>query len=226
MAGKIITIEGLDGVGKSTQIDLMVSRLNHLGVKHKFVHFPMLEKGFYGKIVAEYLRGEFGALNEVHPKLVALIFAEDRNEFKAQLMEWLADDYLIILDRYVHSNIAYQCAKTEGEKDKELLKNWILDFEFNRNQLPRPEMSFFLNVPFSVVENSLKNQREGAERDYLKGKTDIHEDSLTLQKGVMEEYLKMIKEDNTFIKINCFLDEKKWLNPEAIHEKIFNKIIF
>lgn len=224
MSGKIITIEGLDGAGKSTQIELLTNRLAACGIKHQFIHFPMLNKGVYGKLIAEYLRGEFGSIENVHPKLVALLFAEDRNEHKRQLIQWLEDDYLIIMDRYVNSNIAFQCAKTANPTEKIELKNWILDFEFNYNHLPKPDISFFLHVPFNIVESSLKKQRTGSDRDYLNGKTDMHEDSLDLQRNVYKEYLNLLNEQSDFHEIKCFSDDSQWLSPQEIHEDIFEKI--
>lgn len=224
MKGKIITIEGLDGAGKSTQIDLLTKKLNQLKVKHKFIHFPMLNQGIYGKLVAEFLRGEYGSLENVHPKLVALLFAEDRGEHKFKIEQWLEEGYLVILDRYVKSNIAFQCAKLTDENEKEALKNWILDFEFGFHQLPKPEVSFFLNVPIDQIEKSLSNARIGADRDYLEGKTDIHEDSMDLQRNVLKEYLKMLEEHENFHEIACFSDSGKWLAPDEIHQSIFEKI--
>lgn len=224
MTGKIITIEGLDGSGKSTQIELLTKKLNLLNIKHKFIHFPMLNKGVYGELIAEYLRGEYGSVENVHPKLVALLFAEDRKEHKNQLLEWLNDGYLIIMDRYVNSNIAFQCAKTKTEFEKIILKKWILEFEYENNQLPHPNLSFFLHVPFEIITDSLKKNRFGSDREYLNGKVDIHEDSLELQKNVYYEYIKLIEEQDDFFEIKCFSEDSNWLSPEKIHESIFTKI--
>ena len=85
MAGKIITIEGLDGAGKSTQIELLTNKFNGLGIKHKCDHFPILNKVVYGHWLPN-IWGEFGPLENVPPKLVALLFSEDRNEDKRQLV--------------------------------------------------------------------------------------------------------------------------------------------
>lgn len=224
MKGKIITIEGLDGAGKSTQIDLLVNRLTSLNIKHKFIHFPMLNKGVYGELVAEFLRGEFGSIETVHPKLVALLFAEDRKEHKGKLLQWIEEGYLIIMDRYVNSNIAFQCAKIEDLKEKNELKKWILDFEFGVNELPLPSLSLFLHVPFDNIKKSLTHPRVGEDRNYLDGKVDIHEDSLALQRKVYDEYLDLLNEQPDFYEIKCFSNDTDWLPPEAIHESIMEKI--
>ncbi len=224
MTGNIITIEGLDGAGKSTQINLLTDRLTACGIKHRFIHFPMLNKGVYGKLIAQYLRGEFGSIEHVHPKLVALLFAEDRNEYKKQLVQWLNEGYLVVMDRYVNSNIAFQCAKTDNSIEKTELKNWILEFEFDYNKLPKPDISFFLHVPFNIIESSLQKEREGSDREYLNGKTDMHEDSLDLQQKVYKEYLELLNEQSNFYEIKCFSNDSQWLPPHEIHEIIFEKI--
>lgn len=223
MKGKLITIEGLDGAGKSTQIALLTQKLTQLGHRYQFIHFPMLNQGVYGHLIAEFLRGEFGSLDEVHPKLVALLFAEDRNEHKSKINQWLADGYVVILDRYVKSNIAFQCAKLKNEKAKADLKNWILDFEFNYNQLPRPQLSFFLDLPLSVIRSSLSQARTGEDRSYLNGKTDIHEESMELQVNVLQEYKSLLKEYNNFYEIPC-ASPSGWLSPEDIHRQIYDKL--
>lgn len=224
MEGKIITLEGLDGAGKSTQIDLLIQHMTNLNIAHKFIHFPMLNKGHYGHLIAQFLRGEFGELDQVHPQLVALLFAEDRNEHKALLEEWLNEGYIILMDRYVHSNIAFQCAKTFGQTQKEELKTWILNFEFGHNCLPKPDLSMFLHVPFQQIKKSLQVERTGADRSYLKGAIDIHENSMDLQENVYYEYLKMIQADDHLQEIVCFDDNNKWLAVDAIHQRVIAKI--
>lgn len=224
MKGKIITIEGLDGTGKSTQIKLLQKKLEEMGIPNRFIHFPMLNEGIYGTLIAEFLRGEYGNLDEVHPKLVALLFAEDRNEHQFKLKQWLAEGQIIILDRYVKSNIAFQCAKMNQKKEKDQLKKWILDFEFGNNALPRPEASFFLDVPFATISKSLAKNREGDDRSYLNGKKDIHEADMQFQKQVLAEYYRLLKETPGFFKIPCIDSRGKWLPATEIHQLLFSKI--
>lgn len=224
MKGKIITIEGLDGAGKSTQIELLLKYFCDNRVKHKYVHYPMLNNGTYGEIISEFLRGEFGSVDKVHPKLVAILFAEDRKEHKKTIDSWIKDGYWVIMDRYVNSNIAFQCAKLSEENEKKQLKEWILNFEFNHNALVKPTISCFLNVPFAQIKKSLKNTRTGADRSYLQGKKDIHEDSILLQRNVYREYLNLLKEDKNFLEIKCADNNGQWLDPMSIHKAIINKL--
>jgi len=224
MGGKIIVIEGLDGAGKSTQIELLKTKLEIIGIDYKYIHFPMLNQGKYGELIAEFLRGEYGTVKDVHPKLIAVLFANDRKEHLEKINQWLSNGYYVLMDRYVNSNIAFQCAKIEDKFEKEKLKNWILDFEFNYNKLPLPFISFFLNVSLDSISRSLSNVRNGNEREYLNGKQDIHEDSLSLQKKVHEEYLKMLMEQNNFICVDCCDENNHLFNPEYISSLIFNKL--
>jgi len=226
MKGKIIVIEGLDGSGKSTQIELLKAKFEAMKIDYKYIHFPMLNQGEYGKLIAEFLRGEYGALKNVHPKLVAVLFANDRKEHVEKINHWLRDGYCVLMDRYVNSNIAFQCAKLDDISEKEKLKKWILDFEYNYNKLPLPAVSFFLNVSLEVIYNALSNERSGDGRKYLQGKQDIHEKSLTLQKKVHEEYLKMLTEQYNFISIDCCDENNNLLNPKVINNMIFDNLKF
>ena len=224
MNGKIIVIEGLDGAGKSTQIELLKTKFEEIGIDYKYIHFPMLNQGQYGELIAEFLRGEYGTVKDVHPKLVAVLFANDRKEHIEKVNQWLSEGYCVLMDRYVNSNIAFQCAKLEDFSEKERLKKWILDFEYNYNKLPLPAVSFFLNVSLDVISKSLSKQRDGDERKYLKGKQDIHEKSLTLQKKVQEEYLKMLKEQNNLVSIDCCDNNNNLLTPATINNMIFDNL--
>ncbi len=213
-------IEGLDGSGKSTQLELLRKYLRGQEQPFQDIHFPKLNQGYFGDMIAQYLRGEFGGLNEVHPQLVALLFAADRHEHAQTLKNWLADGQILIADRYVNSNIAFQCAKLEDEAEKIALREWILNIEYNYYKIPRPKVSLYLDVPFKAVKKSLTKEREGADRDYLNGKKDIHEADLSFQEKVRQEYLKMVENQDDFHLIKCTDDQGEFLPPDKIHHKI------
>ena len=125
----LLVIEGLDGAGKSTQVKLLQEYLASKGVRYEYLHFPRTDSPVYGDLIARFLRGELGDNNSVNPYLVALIYAGDRADSRQMLENWLNSGVTVILDRYVYSNVAYQCAKLDGWDKKEALKKWILETE-------------------------------------------------------------------------------------------------
>lgn len=200
---KLIVIEGLDGAGKSTQIKKLRDHFSARGLGNEFIHFPRTKAPYFGELIARFLRGEYGQVSEVDPYLVAMLYAGDRRDISPDLYSWLEEGKYVLLDRYVYSNIAYQCAKLEDEKERQKLKKWILDLEFNHFGIPVPAVNIFLNVPFEFTAGKLMNSRSGTDRDYLKGNNDIHESNLGFQKKVRQEYLSTAAEDNTLELIDC-----------------------
>ena len=224
MNKKFIAIEGLDGAGKSTQIKRLIDYVESKGHATKFVHFPRSNEGVFGKMIAQFLRGEFGDVKNVHPQLVALLFAEDRKDFASTINSWLADGNIVLVDRYVFSNMAFQCAKTDGEVAKQILREWIIDFEYNYNRIPKPDLSIYLDVPFSFTKQSLNEKRDGDERAYLHGKDDIHEKDLSLQEAVRKEYAYLIKNEKDITAINCCDAKNNMRSIDAIHQEIIRHL--
>ena len=222
---RFIAIEGLDGAGKSTQIDLLTTYFHKKGIETRFVHFPRSKDGgVFGDLVAKFLRGEFGEVKNVHPQLVALIFAEDRKDFAATINEWLASGYVVLVDRYVLSNIAFQCAKLSTDQEKQELREWINMFEYEYNKIPQPDLSVYLDVPFSFTEQALTQRRKNEDRSYLNGKEDIHEKDFSLQLAVKKEYEILADTDRSITKITCY-DNNNNMRPIAdIHATIVHCI--
>ena len=127
---KLFVIEGVDGAGKSTQIKLLRDFFALKGYVCEYLHFPRTETPWFGELIARFLRGEFGALDEVDPYLVAMLYAGDRKDSSEMIARWLEEDKIVLLDRYTYSNIAYQCAKLDDEDERTKLRKWILDLEF------------------------------------------------------------------------------------------------
>jgi dTMP kinase len=216
----LIVIEGLDGAGKSTQVRLMREYLGRVCPSLEYIHFPRYDAPVYGGLIGKFLRGGFGEIDKVHPQLVALLFAEDRHGAGPGLRRALASGATVLLDRYVYSNVAYQCAKMQNPDDAEDLREWILNTEYGHFDLPRPDLNIFLDVPIGFVEESLSRQRAGSDRGYLQGGHDIHEADLEFQKRVRSFYLRQASLDPSFVVVDCSGPDGKMLPPDDIFAKL------
>ncbi len=217
---KFLVIEGLDGSGKSTQIKLIMKHLEERDIRYRYLHFPRTESPYFGELIARFLRGDFGSIESVDPYLVAMLYAGDRKDSATKINAWLADGYMVLLDRYVYSNVAFQCAKLKSREQQELLRKWILNLEYSYYNIPKPEMNILLDVPFSFTQTKLTSERDGNERDYLKGLPDIHEEDLEFQKRVRDIYLWQAQSSNDLKIISCVDSTGGMLSPEEIFTKI------
>ena len=216
----LIVLEGLDGAGKSTQVRLFREYLGSVCDRLEYIHFPRYDAPVYGGLIGKFLRGGFGSIESVHPQLVALLFAEDRRDAAPQIRRTLQEGGTVLLDRYVYSNIAYQCAKLPTYDEAEDLREWINNTEYGQFGLPRPDLNIVLDVPIGFVEKSLTAQRAGADRGYLRGQQDIHEADIAFQQRVRDMYRRQAALDPHFIVVDCSGPDGEMLPPEVIFNKI------
>lgn len=216
----LIVLEGLDGAGKSTQVRKLLDYLGQKCPKLEYIHFPRYEAPVYGGLISRFLRGEFGPIDQVHPQLVALLFAEDRHGAAPEIKKAIAGGATVLLDRYVYSNIAYQCAKLADTGEAETLREWILNTEFGEFDEPRPDLNIFLNVPIGFVEKNISSERKGSDRAYLHHAQDIHEADIEFQKRVRAMYLRQAEVDKGLQVVDCSDENGEMLPPDAIFAKI------
>lgn len=216
----LVVLEGLDGAGKSTQVRKLKAYLEGICSNLEYIHFPRYDSPVYGDLIGRFLRGDFGSNESVHPQLVALLFAEDRHQAAPGIKKTLSEGGTVLLDRYVYSNIAYQCAKLDNLEERENLREWILNTEYGCFDLPRPDLNIFLDVPIGFVECSLEQSRKGSDREYLHGARDIHEASIEFQKRVRSIYERQASLDPKFIRIDCSDGEGRMLPPDDIFAKV------
>ncbi len=216
----LVVLEGLDGAGKSTQVKKLRTYLESLYSSIEYIHFPRYDAPVYGGLISRFLRGDFGDNETVHPQLVALLFAEDRHGAAPGMKASLAEGRCVLLDRYVYSNIAYQCAKLSCHDEAEELREWIFNTEYGNFELPRPDLNIFLDVPISFVESKLGGTRGGDDREYLNGARDIHEADIEFQKRVRAIYRRQCEIDPRFIRIDCSDEYGRMLPPGAIFDKV------
>ena len=216
----LVVLEGLDGAGKSTQVKKLRNYLESLFGSIEYIHFPRYDAPVYGDLISRFLRGDFGGNEAVHPQLVALLFAEDRHGAAPEMKEILSNGGTVLLDRYVYSNIAYQCAKVKNEAEAEDLRNWIFNTEYGNFELPKPDLNIFLDVPIAFVEQKLKSSRGGQDREYLEGAQDIHEADIEFQKRVRSIYRRQCELDPDFIRIDCSDEYGMMMSPGEIFAKV------
>ncbi len=143
--GKLIAIEGIDGSGKRTQLELLARALESRGFACVTFSFPRYESSF-GQLVAQYLNGDFGPLSAVDPHFSAMLYAGDRLEAKPELDAALSAGKTVLADRYIASNLAHQTARVAPEKRDEFLR-WLQRLEYSLYDLPAEDLVLFLRLP-------------------------------------------------------------------------------
>lgn len=219
-----IVLEGLDGAGKSTQITKLRELFRSRGVESEYLHFPRFDAAVYGELIARFLRGDLGTVDTVNPYLVALLYAGDRADAATTIRGWIAEGKVVIVDRYVYSNVGYQCAKIAPGRERDQLREWILHTEYEEFNIPRPDLSLFLDVPFDFTERKLSEVRKGDDRAYLNGCKDIHESSLDLQRSVREVYLEAARCGSDIKVVDCSTEQGAMASPEVIFERIMSYV--
>ncbi len=217
--GKFIVLEGIDGSGKRTQLDMLARALAERKVALSQVSFPRYE-GFFGKLVAQFLNGDFGALHAVDPHFSALLYAGDRYEAKPKIMADLAAGYTVLADRYIGSNLAHQGARAPREMRDGFLR-WLKQLEYEIYALPPEDLVIYLRVP--VAEAHRLVGQKGV-RDYTKLERDILESNLAHLEAASEVYDQLARQPN-WVKIECIDSDAGTLRaPGAIHTEILAAI--
>lgn len=170
----LIALEGIDGSGKGTQAARLVSTLRAQGRRCESLQFPRYSATTFGRAIGDFLNGKFGRIDEVHPQLAAALYAGDRFESRAHLAALLSDNDVVVLDRYVGSNLAHQAAKLDGEARREL-QHWIELIEHGVYALPRPDLTILIDTS-SAMSRELVSRK--AARDYTDAEADMHEADL------------------------------------------------
>lgn len=217
--GRLIVIEGSDGSGKTTQLQLLKKYIDDNTLKKtRTVDFPQYYDSFYGKFIARYLRGEFGDLATVNPYLISFPYALDRLSAAKKMYSWLKSGKMVLLNRYTPSNLAHQSSRLKG-KERETYLEWSLEFEYKENKLPVEDLVIFLYVPYTYAQKLMKN-KDRAGRAYTKGKTkDIVEGNVTYLKNSEKAYLGLLERFSHWVKIDC-VKNGTLMSIEEIHKEV------
>lgn len=214
--GKIIVIEGTDCSGKETQSKLLKSYLEQNGIKVATFSYPQYNTPT-GKIIGGPLLGKpsicpswFDNYVDVDSKVASLYFAADRRASLPVLKELINNNEVIIIDRYIYSNMGHQGSKIEDKIERLKMYKFLETLEFDLLELPRPDLVIFLYLPYSYGEEIKKNRAEAL---------DEAEKSQTHQIKSERTYLELT-ELYGFEKIDCFnngtVKTREEINKEVI----------
>ncbi|MGC2330056.1 MAG: hypothetical protein WA581_01260 [Candidatus Acidiferrales bacterium] len=217
--GKLIVIEGIDGSGKRTQVDCLTRVLSERGIAFTRVSFPRYD-GFFGKLVARFLNGEFGPLASVDPHFSSLLYAGDRLESKPAIEASLASGKIVLADRYIASNLAHQGARVPAEKRDEFIA-WLKRLEYGVYGLPAEDLILYLRMPAAEAHRLVG--RRGA-RNYTAMRRDLQESDVAHLEAASGVYDSLARQPG-WAKIECFDPASGSLRaPAAIHAEILAAI--
>ena len=152
MKGKLIVIEGAcDGIGKSTQFDLLKNKLISDNYSVSSHHFPSYNTE-QGLLVQNYLKGDYGNISELSPYFINSLYAVDRAvTWQTEFKNVYNSDGIILLDRYTTSSLVYQSALIDDFNERKKFIDYVVDFEYNKLGIKEPDLVIFLTAPFEIV---------------------------------------------------------------------------
>ncbi|MDD5031474.1 MAG: dUTP diphosphatase [Patescibacteria group bacterium] len=219
--GKFIVIDGTDGSGKATQTQMLVARLESLGLAVAMVDFPQYGEKSAG-LVEKYLNGEYGPAEEVGPYRASIFYACDRYDASFKIKKWLEAGKIVIANRYVTANMGHQGGKIANPLERKNYFSWLYELEYEIFNIPKPDLNIILHVEAGLAQK-LVDQK--GHRDYINGtKRDLHEADINHLKRAEQVYLEIAKTFPDFTLIECTRDGQIMTRQE-IHNLVWQEVI-
>ena len=217
MKTKIITIEGIDGSGKTVQFGRLCANLEAMGFSVLTKEFPAYDS-FFGKQVGRLLSGEEGVLaTEVDQKSMALWYALDRWEDFKTFRDGEFD--FLVMNRYVLSNAVYQSIR-DRDLGKPDLMDWVFELEYGHFSLPRPDLNIFFDVN---TDRAGKNVDQKGFRGYVGEGRDVYESSLGMQERARNMYLAAAERYGDITVIDC-MEGGAMRSPDDIAKSVMDEL--
>lgn len=212
--GKLFVIEGTDGSGKSTQVQMTWDALREAGVDFKALRFPRYQEDSSVPL-RMYLEGRFGTHpQDVNAYAASTFYAVDR--YASYMTDW-REDYaagrLIFSDRYTTSNAVHQACKLPKAQTGAFV-NWLFHYEYDLLGLPKPSCVIFLDMP-TQLSIGLLEARQGEAGD-------IHELDHEYLAECRRRALEICRMDGWHL-ISC-VENGRLRTPEAINRDILDLV--
>lgn len=210
--GKFIVIDGTDGSGKTTQLNLLKNKLEAEGHLVEVADFPQYNTKSAG-LVEEYLSGKYGTADEVTAYQASILYAVDRFDASFKIRQWLKEGKIVLANRYLSANLGHQGCKINNPLERKIFFNWVHDLEYKIFNIPKPDLSIILHVE-SAISQSLAQKRK--REDWVGKTTDIHEENLDHLKKAEQVYLEIAGSFPDYRLIKCTRNNEI-LSREEIH---------
>ena len=218
--GRLIVIEGTDSSGKETQTAMLFERLSEKISNIRKISFPNYESPACAP-VKMYLAGDFGTdAEKVNPYPASTMYAIDRYaSFKTDWGNFYNSGGVIITDRYTTSNMVHQASKIDNPQEKEMYLSWLEDLEYNKMEIPRPDLVIFLNMP---TETAQKLMAERKNKITGEDKKDIHEKNVEYLKKSHKNACEISKK-YSWKEIKC-VENDRLKTIEEISDELFELV--
>lgn len=214
--GRLIVLDGIDGSGKTTQINLLLDSLKAGGFNAEYIHFP--QHGQHSaSLVGDYLAGKFGPLN---PYATSVFYAIDRFEASPRIRQWLAEGKVVIADRYVTANAGHQGGKIGSHDERIKFFRWLNNLEYEVFKIPKSDLNVILNLPAQVALNLVKQRNKRDKQNHVDTMHEVNLEHLRHGEEIYQEIGTLFP--NTKV-VEC-VEEGNLLEPLAIHNKIWELV--
>lgn len=184
----LLAIEGGDGAGKATAAAEVARQLNTAGRSATVLSFPRYAETAGGWALGEYMAGRLP--RPVSPRAAAVLYALDRLESRDALLAAMTAHEVVVLDRYIASNLAYQGA--QAGDDAAALMRWAWALETETFALPPPDVQVYLDTSVDVARGLIARKRQ---RSYTDRTFDEYEADTGLQMRVRDNYAALAASD-------------------------------
>lgn len=173
-SGKFITVEGIDGCGKTTQAEFIIDGLVEVGLSAKLVREPG------GDPISESIRKLLlHAEESMSDRAEALLMIASRAQLTDKvILPQIIDGKWVVADRYADSTLAYQ-----GGGRGLSVKSLDIINEFGTYTL-KPDLTFFIDISVDIANSRMRVERDRIEKE-----------GNDFQQRVRDQYLKLSEND-------------------------------
>lgn len=198
-SGKLIVIDGTDGSGKTTQLNLLKTKLENEGYEVRVADFPQYNQKSAG-LVENYLSGKYGQAEDITPYQASIFYAADRFDASFEIRNWLKNGKIVLANRYVSANMSHQGGKIDNPLERKAFFSWLHELEYELFNIPQPDLTIILRVEAEIAQ---KLAQDRARSDWSGSQKDIHENNLTHLKKAEKVYLEIAEKYPEFKLVSC-----------------------